>query len=321
MFSFFTGPGIIFDTIFLTICAFYVYEEISYGSFISFLHLATFVCAFFSAIILYPYIMLLVSFLPYYISLGSAVVIIGTAAFIIFSFIFSCIKFDHIVLPDRVDSIAAIFLSLLSFCFMYTFFTMVILSIPASKVIKNSISSSIISRELLLRAASFDMRVRTILNQPSEILLNSISIPPLSQKQMALGFTIDDPSPQMTEKDSMVAEINTTRKKMGRSELVWDENLSQAGKVHATDMVMRGYFSHYNEGGQSVYDRLEKLNINYEKAQEMMSLSPNYYLSLQHILNYPQNVQVLSSAEYKKIGVSIIDAKDFGNLYIILVSD
>jgi uncharacterized protein YkwD len=60
---------------------------------------------------------------------------------------------------------------------------------------------------------------------------------------------------------SLLCEVNQTRRAHGLDPLSWQRNLDVAAGWHANDMVDKGYFAHTAPDGDSLAERLDRVNF------------------------------------------------------------
>ena len=80
-------------------------------------------------------------------------------------------------------------------------------------------------------------------------------------------------------------------------------------------MLARGYFSHYTPEGLSPFDRMNQAHISFTYAGENLAFSANVQLAMQGLMNSPGHKANILSSHYHKIGIGVIDAGIYGEMF------
>jgi len=117
----------------------------------------------------------------------------------------------------------------------------------------------------------------------------------------------------LTEYENQVAVlINNVRVENGLEPLAADEALTDIAISRSQDMINRGYFSHYTPEGTNVFNFLRGAGISYRYAGENLAQSQPASIGsseafLNAWLNSPSHRDNIFRAQYRKIGVSMIE--------------
>ena len=65
---------------------------------------------------------------------------------------------------------------------------------------------------------------------------------------------------------------NSVRIRYGIPAFTWSEKLADVARLHSIDMVEKGYFSHTNKEGESSFDRIRKIGLNFRLAAENIAM-------------------------------------------------
>ena len=100
-------------------------------------------------------------------------------------------------------------------------------------------------------------------------LLSSVRPPPASEGVM-VGVPVTGCSPsENADFEARVLElINRERSRHGAPALTLQSQLSAAAFAHSTDMACKGFFSHTDPDGKTVYDHLKEQGYRYTVAAE-----------------------------------------------------
>ena len=114
----------------------------------------------------------------------------------------------------------------------------------------------------------------------------------------------------------MASLINIERKKRGLSEIYVDEKLREAARLHAKDMLERGYFSHYTPEGISPFDRMEAANVAYKFAGENLAFAPDIQIAMNGLMKSQGHRDNILSPNFRKAGIGVLDAGIFGKIFV-----
>ncbi len=111
--------------------------------------------------------------------------------------------------------------------------------------------------------------------------------------------------------DTIVCLVNAERTSRGLKPLQPDQDLAQAGRRHASDMVRRDYFSHVTPSGKTVGDRVRDAGYGHPgdgwKVGEDLGWGTGSRATPQGMLNAwlasPPHRRIMLEAGYREIGV------------------
>jgi len=91
------------------------------------------------------------------------------------------------------------------------------------------------------------------------VIAATLGPPALAQGDCANADLRPGPGDAAAFEHSVVCLVNAEREESGRPRLQQDWRLARAAELHATDMVVREYFSHFSPGGSDVVERLRRV--------------------------------------------------------------
>ena len=106
-----------------------------------------------------------------------------------------------------------------------TFLLTLIISLPLSAFLKNSVLKSFIGRELVGRTQGFEKELNNIFGGAVNETLNFLTVDPKSNESVALTFKVSDFSEDRKAEQEMLALVNKERLKQGITSVVFDEQL------------------------------------------------------------------------------------------------
>jgi uncharacterized protein YkwD len=198
---------------------------------------------------------------------------------------------------------------------LLAFFLTIFVVVPISLPVKKSISDSVFGSALVEQTQSLEKGLVSMFGGKANNLLTFFTVEPQTNSLIKLDFTYPDSVPDTKAEDRMLVLVNIQRAKQGLSQLVMDEKLRQVGENHASDMLTRGYFSHYTPEGISPFDRMSEADISYEYAGENLAFSPNVDLAMQGLMNSPGHRANILSPNFHKVGIGVMNAGIYGEMF------
>jgi len=196
-----------------------------------------------------------------------------------------------------------------------TFLLTLIITLPLSVFLKNSVLKSFIGRELVGRTQGFEKELNSIFGGAVNETLNFLTVTPKSSESVDLNFRIDKFSLDRNAEATMFAMVNQERTKQGTFQVVFNEQLADVGRRHCEDMFRRGYFSHYTPEGLSPFDRMINAGVTFNFAGENLALAPDVNLAMQGLMNSSGHRENILSPNFGKVGIGIIDGGIYGEMF------
>ena len=225
------------------------------------------------------------------------------------------------VVLKKTNHILGIFPGIASAAIILSFLLSVIIALPSSPVLKESVSTSKIGSTLIANTAFAEKNLNDIFGGALHESLNFFTIEPKSTESVQLHFSVDNGSIDPVAEEQMITMVNNERTSRGLSPLTTDDSLRNLARRYSDDMFKRGYFSHYNPEGESPFDRMEHAGIAYSYAGENLALAPSTELAMQGLMNSPGHKANILKAEFKQIGIGVIDGGIYGKMFTQEVTD
>ena len=204
---------------------------------------------------------------------------------------------------------------IISSLIILSFILSLLVSLPTSPVIKSLASDSKIGSKLIENTSFFEGKLNSIFGGAINENLNFLTVKPQSEELVNLNFKTRDILVDEKAEQQMVDLVNIERVKMGVKPVVADDKLRDVGRVHSTDMLARGYFSHFTLEGSSPFDRMDSADIIYVYAGENLALAPSTDLVIQGLMNSPGHRANILNPHFGKIGIGVIDGGIYGKMY------
>lgn len=192
----------------------------------------------------------------------------------------------------------------------------VVTAIPITPFLKEALNNSILGSALLARSQLFEKQVGNIFGKAANDTLNFLTVEPESNSSVSLNFMYAKGTPDNSAEEQMLQMVNIEREKQNESALAADEKLRSVARAHAQDMLTRGYFSHYTPEGLSPFDRMDRAGVVYAAAGENLAFSPNVIIAMQGLMNSPGHRANILSKDFKKVGIGVINAGIYGEMFV-----
>lgn len=110
--------------------------------------------------------------------------------------------------------------------------------------------------------------------------------------------------------------INQERQKVKAKALKLDENLQNAARLKAQDMVSNKYFSHTSQKYGTVFDMLKKHKIKYKIVGENIAASADVKETLKAWMKTESHKKNILNKNFNYTGIGIAQSKDYGLIIV-----
>ncbi len=313
------------DILIIIIIIFYAIGGYAASFWDAFCDLITFVVAFFSALLFYgtlAKLILIVFKIPQGFANAIGFFLIAFIFEIVLSMIFKSLicarpkkEIEEKNNNEQLYKIAGIIPSVLSGLILVTFILTVIVALPLSLFLKQAISTSSIGNILVANTQGLSKDINQIFEKSINDSLSFLTIEPESEETISLNFKTDKIKTDPTAENKMLDLINFERKKQNLSELEFAYDLQQVARYHCEDMLKKGYFSHKSSDGYSPFDRMAQFDVYYTFAGENLAFAPNVALAMKGLMQSQGHKENILSNDFKRVGIGVIDAGIYGQIY------
>lgn len=223
--------------------------------------------------------------------------------------------------PEKIGRIAGIVPGVLSAVVLLAFVLTMIVALPISPYLKNSVTKSKLGSPLVLGIQGFDEQINNVFGGAVNDALTFLTIEPKSDETIVLNFSTNKYILDRPSELRMIELVNVEREKVGESILTEDETLREVARNHCQDMFERGYFSHYTPDGMSPFDRMSEASISFNFAGENLALAPDVTLAMKGLMNSPGHKANILSGDFNKVGIGVIDGGVYGEMFCQEFSD
>lgn len=187
--------------------------------------------------------------------------------------------------------------------------------IKESQKFKGEIGKTHIAKAFLGSSSILQKSYQTVFGKGIEDLVNFFTLPPQSDKVVALNYRTQNLTIDEASENEMLSLINQERRIRGLSEIKMDDQLREVAREHSKDMFERGYFSHYTPEGLSPFDRLRNAGIIYVYAGENLALAPDVNKAEQGLMDSEGHRENILNTNFNKIGIGVVDAGIYGRMF------
>ena len=106
----------------------------------------------------------------------------------------------------------------------------------------------------------------------------------------------------------MLDLINNERRNAGLKLMTFDKKLALVAVKHSSDMLQRGYFSHYTPEGISPYDRMRNDRVRFRVAGENLALAQTLQSAHEGFMESPVHKANILHNSFERAGIGILDA-------------
>ena len=106
----------------------------------------------------------------------------------------------------------------------------------------------------------------------------------------------------------MLDLINNERRNAGLKLMTFDKKLALVAVKHSSDMLQRGYFSHYTPEGISPYDRMRNDRVRFRVAGENLALAQTLQSAHEGFMESPVHKANILHDSFERAGIGILDA-------------
>lgn len=313
------------DLIIIIILLFYALEGYSSGFVSAALDFASFIASFTIGLKSYTYIALLLAhFISIPPSFAKAIgfFAISLIAEIVLNIVFGVAKrilFSEKNLgPSSVktfDKILGIIPGVFSALVLLAFFVTLIVVLPLSPFLKNSLSSSKLGNLIAAKTQGFEKNLNEVFGGAVNETINFLTVEPKSNQIIRFNFKTSKFLIDLSSEEKMLEMVNQERASRGFKPLVFDNKLRDVGRTHCEDMFEKGYFSHYTPEGLSPFDRMGQVDIFYVYAGENLAFSQNVTLAMNGFMQSPGHKANILSPNFGKVGIGVIDGGIYGEMF------
>lgn len=215
----------------------------------------------------------------------------------------------------QVNHFVGIFPGMLAGLVLLSFLLTVITILPLSNTLKQMITSSVVGNILVAQSQDFEKGLANVFGGKPDDLLTFLTVEPQTNAMVHLDFKVSNGKMNEISEQQMLVSVNKERTSRGLSALELDTQLQTLARSHSGDMLSRSYFSHFTPEGKSPFDRMNDANISYQYAGENLAFSANTDLAMQGLMQSAGHRANILSPNFHRIGIGVINAGIYGQMF------
>lgn len=137
--------------------------------------------------------------------------------------------------------------------------------------------------------------------------------------------TIDTPTagePTMGQEEKKLLDaINQVRNLAGLPDLQMDEDLSKIALLKARDMSDNKYFGHTSEKYGTPFKMMKDYGISFGAAGENIAGNTSVEKALESWTDSEEHIRNIINDKYSKIGIGIVEDKNYGKIIVLEFTD
>lgn len=192
-------------------------------------------------------------------------------------------------------------------------FLIILMILPFSSNLKNNLSNSLLSGELIQSTAAVENQLGKVLGNLNNTL-TFLGTTPDQEDKTILNFKTNDFSIDGVSEKTMLQLVNSERVKNGLIPLKEDILIRNVARAHSMDMLRNGYFAHTDSEDQTPYTRLMAAGVTFNSAGENLALAPSIDLAHIGLMNSTRHRDNILDPGFSRIGIGVIDAGPFGKM-------
>lgn len=186
---------------------------------------------------------------------------------------------------------------------------------PFSGTAKAAIQNSAIGRSLVSEATRAEPQIERLFGPVARDSIGFITVRNAEEKRSISVPKQRDVSVDRNSEFQMLDKINAARREVGLPRLVMDEKLRIVARKHSEEMFRLGYFSHNSPVSGSPFDRMGKAGIKYLLAGENIAYAQNVDLAHEGLMNSKPHRENILTPDFGKVGIGIVDAGLYGEMF------
>lgn len=188
---------------------------------------------------------------------------------------------------------------------------------PITSAIKIPVTQAFLSQGLLTAGSGLQGIVMGLIGRDISDSLTVLTAPPgtADEKAVELGFSATGVVDESAEV-RMLNLVNQERTSRGLQALKLNPGARSVSRSYGQEVLVTGYFSHIDRAGHSPFDRLRAAGVPYGAAGENLALSPGVVQAHQALMNSEGHRANILSPIYRTVGIGIIDAGQYGYIFV-----
>lgn len=191
-----------------------------------------------------------------------------------------------------------------------------LLALPLRNTITAETRESKWATDLAMQSEWANKKLAPVFDQAVRHTMNSLMVEPSSNKNVPLGFTVENAKVRPYLEMQMLELVNKERAKEGLPALRPDPEMTKVARAHSRDMFVRGYFAHNAPDGKTPFDRMRAANVQFSAAGENLALAQTLEIAHTNLMNSPGHRANIMHPSFGRLGIGVLD----GGFYGLMIS-
>lgn len=224
--------------------------------------------------------------------------------------------FAPFVAANPVNRAAGLVIGGLQKLLIASFVLVVLVTLPLSPKIKESVNSARLARPLIQLALAVEARLTQWIGNDALASLSYRTVNPDEKTTTALNYTVANPTVDLAGEAKMLILTNEIRKKDKKAELRPNLQLRAVAEAHARDMLAKGYFSHLSPQGKDGLSRVNDAKITILSVGENLASAATVEAAQLGLLASEGHRKNILSPDFNQVGISVLDAGTHGKMIV-----
>lgn len=186
---------------------------------------------------------------------------------------------------------------------------------PFSHRVQAAIDESVLGNRLVSLVTSAVPRLEALTGRSSDNLSFFLAQPKAVDGK-DLRFPADLELRVDEQKEQRMLElVNDERAKVGLPALRVDPALREAARAHSAEMFRRSYFAHDSAVAGSPADRMKAAGVQFQVAGENIAYAQSLSIAHRGLMNSQGHRENILSPLYTRVGIGVVDAGIYGQMY------
>jgi uncharacterized protein YkwD len=209
---------------------------------------------------------------------------------------------------DPINRVSGAFPGLVNGTVIAAIMSALLFSFPVSDKLSHNVQDSVLADRFAVYTGMVEDVLVPIFGPALRQTLNRLTtIEPGSDELVELPFKVENSKPAPAVEAQMLELVNRERIANGLKPLVDDPELTEVARAHATDMFVRGYFSHYTPEGRDPFERMKAAKVRFKAAGENLALAPTLQIAHTGLMNSPGHRANILSDQFGRVGIGIMN--------------
>lgn len=230
-------------------------------------------------------------------------------------------KLSPHILKNHIARVFGVLLAFGQGIILIAFLLILIISLPLDPNLKVALAGSRIGGFVLSKTTGTEAQINKIFGGAIDETLAYLTVEPGSNQTIHLDNTTNNLAIDAASEDKMLILLNQERRKSGLPVLSNNLQLKVIARNYGQYMWENHYFGHYDLSGRDIAYRLALVGINYTFAGENLALAPTVDLAHTGLMNSPGHRANILDANYRQVGIGVIDNGYYGKIFVQEFSD